>query len=38
MSILRGINKLRGEKGSICFHESYGRIIRDEAHLWNCLQ
>ena len=34
----RKINQTLGQEGSLWQDESYDRIIRDEAHLWRCLQ
>lgn len=34
----RRINKTLGQEGELWQDESYDRIIRDEEHLWRCLQ
>ena len=34
----RAINKHLGMSGPLWQRESYDRIIRDEEHLWRCLQ
>jgi putative transposase len=34
----RAINKALATSGQWWQHESYDRIVRDEEHLWKCLQ
>lgn len=34
----RGINRSRGSEGQLWQPESFDRIVRDEEHLWRCLQ
>jgi hypothetical protein len=34
----REINAAQGTRGKLWQHESYDRIVRDEEHLWRCLQ
>ena len=34
----RGVNRARGVEGQLWQPESFDRIVRDEEHLWRCLQ